>query len=147
MTSPLPPVLACVPHRPPSVLLDSLVEASAERLIARVRITRDSPFFEGDGVEGLVMIEYMAQAIAAFSGHLRRASGAPIQLGFLLACRQMTLAVDHLSDGDELLVEARHVWSSPPLAQFDCEVTRNGKTIAKATLSVYEGRLEDAGNA
>jgi predicted hotdog family 3-hydroxylacyl-ACP dehydratase len=133
-----------VPHRPPSLLLDELVEADDKHAVSLVRITERSPFFEGQGVPAVVTLEYMAQTVAAYSGALRRGLGQQVQLGFLLACRRLTLTTDLLRPGDELRVEARHVWSAPPLGQFDCQVTRGDQTIANATLSVYEGALEDA---
>jgi predicted hotdog family 3-hydroxylacyl-ACP dehydratase len=124
------------------VLLDEILSIDGERLVARVSITEGSPFFEAGGVPAIVTLEYMAQAIAAFSGAQRRKEGETVQLGFLLGCRKMTLEVDKLLPGDELRVEARHVWSAAPLGQFDCNVSRGGHPIAKAVLSVYEGPLE-----
>jgi predicted hotdog family 3-hydroxylacyl-ACP dehydratase len=148
MSAALPPITDVVPHRAPSLLIDELVEADAHHALARLRITERSLFFdnEGGGVPALVAIEYMAQTVAAYAGSQRRAQNEPTRLGFLLSCRKLTLEVDAFRPGDELVVEAKHIWSSPPLGQFECSVRRGDQTIANATLSVYEGSLEGALN-
>jgi predicted hotdog family 3-hydroxylacyl-ACP dehydratase len=147
MSGPFPPVVELVPHDPPMLLIDELLEADSEHAVSRVSITVRSTFVENGKVPALVTIEYMAQTIAAFAGAQNKAKGEPIQLGFLMGCRTMKLAVDALAVGDELRVEVKQVWASDKLGQFECAVTRGGEPIAQATLSVYQGRLEEAGNS
>jgi predicted hotdog family 3-hydroxylacyl-ACP dehydratase len=143
--TPLPPVGELIPHRAPMILLDEMLELTPERAVAAVRITPQSQFFEDGEVPSVVMIEYMAQTIAAFAGSGRRSSGQPIELGFLLGCREMTIDVDALRPGDEVRIEIRSIWQSDKLGQFACEARMEGRTIAKAIVNVYQGRLEDAG--
>jgi predicted hotdog family 3-hydroxylacyl-ACP dehydratase len=145
VNKPYPPIADLVPHAPPMLLLEELLEVDAESAVTRVSISERSPFFENGGVPAVVTIEYMAQTIAAFAGAQRRVEGQAVELGFLLGCRQMTLHVDSLAAGDELRVQVRRVWTSDKLGQFECAVTREGLPIAQAVLSVYQGRLEDAG--
>ncbi|MHB8419147.1 MAG: ApeP family dehydratase [Myxococcales bacterium] len=139
----MPLITEVLPHRPPSLLLDELVEAEDERAVARLRVTERSLYFEGEGVPPLVIIEYMAQTIAAYSGVLRRRRGDPVRPGFLLGCRKLELEVDLLRAGDEIRVEARHVWSAPPLGQFECRAFLGERAVASAVLSVYEGSLDE----
>ena len=142
MTAALPPIGELLPHTPPSLLLDELVQLTADGAVARVRVTEQSLFRESQGVPAIVALEYMAQTIAAFSGARRRDLGLPAQLGLLVGCRRMTLEVEHFRSGDELLVEARHVGSSATLGQFDCAVSCAGTVVARGVLSVYEGPLD-----
>jgi predicted hotdog family 3-hydroxylacyl-ACP dehydratase len=136
------PIADIVPHRPPSLLLDELLAADEEHAVARVVITGRSLYFDQTGVPALVALEYMAQTIAAFAGVQRRKLGEAAQLGFLLGCRRLSLEVDAFRPGDDLRVEARRVWISPPVGQFECRVLRGDQAVASATLSVYEGPLE-----
>jgi predicted hotdog family 3-hydroxylacyl-ACP dehydratase len=145
VSAPFPPVVELVPHDPPMLLIDELLEADADHAVSRVSLTERSTFVVDGKVPALVTVEYMAQTIAAFAGTQQRAKGEAIQLGFLMGCRSMTLAVESLSVGDELRVEVKQVWASDKLGQFECAVTRDGLPIAQATLSVYQGRLEEAG--
>ena len=145
MSATLPEVASLVPHKPPMLLLDGVVSFDDRSLTARVQLTESSPFVEDGQVPGLVAIEYMAQAIAAFAGTARRKDGQPPKLGFLLSCREMVIDVPQLAVGDELLVTARQVWSDATLGSFDCAVTRGGERVAAATLSVYQGDLPASG--
>ena len=143
--STFPPVVDLIPHDPPMALIDELIEAGADHAVTRVTVTERSTFFENGGVPAIVAIEYMAQTIAAYAGALNLSKGEPVQLGFLMGCRQMTLHTESFAAGDELRVEAKRVWCSDKLGQFECAVTRADAVVAEATLSVYQGRLEEAG--
>ncbi len=145
MSASIPAIVDVVPHRPPSLLLDELVEVDDEHAVARLRVTERSLYFEGTGVPAVVAIEYMAQTVAAFYGAWRQRRGEGVRPGFLLGCRQFALEVDQFAAGDELTVEVRHVWSAPPLGQFECRAVLRGRPVANGVLSVYDGPLEGAG--
>ena len=51
-------------------------------------------------VPAVVGIEYMAQAIAAGAGPSARGKGEAARMGFLLGCRNLTIAVDSFQVGD-----------------------------------------------
>ena len=135
----LPPVAELLPHSPPMILLDEVVEADGRRAVCRVRVRGDSPFAEGGKVPAVVAIEYMAQAVSAYAGLQARARGAPPRIGYLLGTRELTLEVDAFDVGDELVVEAVYVWGDETLGAFDCTVRRAGQTVAAATLNVHQG--------
>ena len=142
MNKPYPPVAELLPHRPPMILIDEILEITDTAVRARVVLTDQSPFVEDGAVSSLVSIEYMAQSIAAFAGASRRQRGEPVIRGYLIACREMTMVVDALAVGDELEVVATQIWHDEKLGNFDCSVTRRGETVARAWLSVYQGDLE-----
>ena len=145
MNKPYPPIASLVPHAPPMLLVDELLELESDRAVARVTITPASMFFENGGVPAIVMFEYMAQTIAAFSGAQLREQGQAMKFGFLVGCRRLTIEVDRLDAGDELQVEAFRVWVSDKLGEFHCRVFRHNQVIAEGTVSVYEGGLERTG--
>ena len=84
----MPDIRSLVPHAGAMLLLDRVVSADADNLLAEVRIRSDSLFCNGDGVGVWVGIEYMAQAIAAWAGYIARSRGEPVKLGFLLGTRR-----------------------------------------------------------
>ncbi len=135
----LPPVAELLPHAPPMVLIDELVEAAEGRVAARVTLRPDSPFVEDGRVPAIVAIEYMAQTIGAYAGLRARAAGGPPRIGFLLGTRELSLDVDAFAVGDELTIEARHVFGDEQLGSFQCELRRAGQTLASALVNVYEG--------
>ncbi|HEX9051420.1 MAG TPA: 3-hydroxylacyl-ACP dehydratase [Anaeromyxobacter sp.] len=137
-----PPVAELLPHGPPMILIDEVVDASEGRVAARVVLRPTSPFVEGDRVPAIVAIEYMAQTIGAYAGLRARAAGGAPRIGFLLGTRELSLEVDAFEVGDELRIEARHVWGDERIGSFQCEVVRAGRTLASALVNVYEGDEE-----
>jgi len=112
-----------------------------------VVIRADSPFLEpGDGlpaVPAVVGLEYMAQCVAVFAGLSARAAHREPRIGFLIGCRELHLNTDVFSIGDRLVVEARWVWGESHLGSFACQVTRDGETVVRGTLTVYRGMLPE----
>jgi predicted hotdog family 3-hydroxylacyl-ACP dehydratase len=125
------------------LLIDELLEADEEHAIARISLHDRSSFLVDGGVPAVVMIEYMAQCIGALVGFDDLQHGRDVKIGFLMACRQATFFVDQVHPGDELLVHARLKWGGDGMGLFDCSVERAGQTIARATLSVFRGKLDD----
>jgi len=132
-----PPIGALVPHAPPMLLLDEVVESAPGLTRCAVRLRPDAPFMEGGRVRALVALEYMAQAAAACAGLRAGQAGRPPGGGLLLGTRELTLRVAHLSAGDALEVEARNLAEDGPLSSFRCRVRRGEELVAEAVLTVY----------
>jgi predicted hotdog family 3-hydroxylacyl-ACP dehydratase len=149
----LPPIEEVVPHSGPMILLDRLIEYEAPspdqpgtgRILADLRLRPDSKFVRDGKARAIVMVEYMAQAVAAYAGMLDRDKGDPIQIGYLIGIRELLLDVDTIGAGDHLEVSAVHVFGSRELGSFETRVTRDDRTIASATLTVYRGKLPEDG--
>jgi predicted hotdog family 3-hydroxylacyl-ACP dehydratase len=135
--SAFPPLAELVPHRPPMILLDALLEWAPGRARCAVRLRPDSPFMEDGRVRAVVALEYMAQAVAACAGMDARQAGRRPGDGFLLGTRDLELCVDHFAAGDalEVLVEQEAV--DEQLVRFRCRVRRGEEPLALAVLSLY----------
>ncbi|SHF36301.1 Predicted 3-hydroxylacyl-ACP dehydratase, HotDog domain [Microbulbifer donghaiensis] len=127
-----------VPHSGDMSLLDTVVAVGEETLTAKLRV-RDDGIFARDGrVPAYVGIEYMAQAVAAFSGYHARARGEAVRLGFLLGTRKFNSNIDSYQCGDELTVEVeRLLQAENGMATFECRVSGAGVQQA-ARLNVYQ---------
>lgn len=127
-----------VPHSGEMSLLDEVTAVSDESLTARLRV-RDDGIFSRDGrVPAYVGIEYMAQAVAAFSGYHARQQGEPVRLGFLLGTRKFTSNIDSYRVGDELTIEVeRLLQAANGMATFECRVSGSGAE-QEARLNVYQ---------
>jgi len=132
----LPPVGELVPHAPPMLLLDELLDAGPGRARCAVRLRQDSPFVEKGRVRAVVALEYMGQAAAALAGLEARVGGGRPANGFLLGTRELTLTVPFFQVGDELLVDVEAVYRDERLSSFRCRVRRAGETVAQAVLNV-----------
>ncbi len=135
-----PPVSELVPHAGPMVLLDQIVDAAADRLVARATVAAGRPFVEEHGLPALVTLEYMAQAVAAFAGLQGREAGEPVRLGFLLGCRDLQLTCDYVPIGAELIVSSQRTWGDAQLGSFACSVLNGGVLVAEAVLNVAQPR-------
>jgi predicted hotdog family 3-hydroxylacyl-ACP dehydratase len=134
--SPLPQIEQLVPHRPPSLLLDDVVEAGEDYISCHATIRASSPFVRDGGVDGVVLLEVMAQAVAAYAGLVARRDGVEPRVGFLVGCRDAVLSCERVAVGTDLLVEARREWGQQEVGSFRCRVVLDGVVLAEASLNV-----------
>jgi predicted hotdog family 3-hydroxylacyl-ACP dehydratase len=128
------------------LLLDQVLSYETDRVTCEVRIGPETPFLEDGLVPAVVSIEYMAQTVATYAGLTAREQGkfGDIgKIGFLLGCRELTLATDGFAVGDRLVVEARRTWGDADLGRFACTVARGGQVVAEGVLNVYQGPLPE----
>jgi predicted hotdog family 3-hydroxylacyl-ACP dehydratase len=135
----MPPVEQLVPHRAPMLLLGEVTRGDGRTIECRVVIRSDSPFVEAGRVRAAVAVEYMAQCVAAWVGLQGYAHGAPVRIGYLVGAREVSFAVDEFHVGDDLRIQATRVWGDDVLGHFECQVSRDGETLATAGLNVYRG--------
>ncbi|GAA0208588.1 hotdog family protein [Kangiella japonica] len=140
------PVSDFIPHSEPMVLIDRVVDFEANKLQAEVSITEQSRFYDANlgGVENLVAIEYMAQAIAALAGIRSQLNNQSVKLGFLLGTRKMELHQAVLEQGKRYQVEVEELFMDDSgLGAFQCAITFNGEMVAEAKLNVFETNDEN----
>jgi predicted hotdog family 3-hydroxylacyl-ACP dehydratase len=130
---------AWVPHRGPLSLLDTVAHCDELGIEAVVRVPADGLFNGDDGVPAWVGIEYMAQAVAAWSGARARAAGGSPKIGYLLGTRRYEAAVPAFAAGAELRVLAQcELMGGNGLGMFDCRIEQDGRVLASGRLSVFE---------
>jgi predicted hotdog family 3-hydroxylacyl-ACP dehydratase len=131
-----PAVAELVPHEPPMLLIDELLAWSPEQARVRAQVRAGSPFVEAGRAPALVLVELMAQAVAAASGMARRQTGAPPVRGVLLGTRELELMIDELAVGDALTIDVARQLDDGTVARYACSVERAGRIIARAELNV-----------
>lgn len=131
------PIAELLPHAGEMILLDAVIKAEDER-IACLRTVRGEGLFEdADGLPAWAGVELMAQAIAAWAGHLARQARQPVRLGFLLGTRHYHCDVDGFPPGTELRVEAaRSFHDDSGMAVFACRID-SAIGCAEALLNVF----------
>ncbi len=126
-----------LPHSPPMVLVDEVLDWRPGAARCRLRLGPSSPLVVGGRVRAAASVEYMAQCVGVCTALGARAAGEPLRMGYLVGVRTMDLAVGHFEVGDDLVVEAVEDYSGQELAFFRCAVLRRGEVAASATLSIY----------
>lgn len=133
------PVQDLLPHRPPMLLLDEAAGLDGEWFVAKVRIRPGIPFHAEGGVPAWVGLEYMAQAVGAYSGALGLAKGGAPRPGMLLGTREYAAAAPAFRDGLELEVRVRiDIFQEGGVSSMDCRIRAEGGDLATAQLTVIE---------
>ncbi len=134
-----PPLTELLPHRPPMLWLDEVLDHDAEAARVRCALTlRSEHAFVREGrAEPLIAIEWMAQAIGALVGLRDRAQGQAPRAGFLIAVPEALFDTDGFALGERLEITATRIWGDDQLASFGCEVWRGASCVARAQISVY----------
>ncbi len=134
----IPNIEDLVPHTKPMLLLSGLLDVGEEYIVCEVLVRSDGLFDTSGQVPALVGIEYMAQAVSAFSGLEARRQGKPVKMGFLLGTRHFETNVADFCCGDALTVKiCRVMQANDGIASFDCTV-HGEKVHQSARLTVYE---------
>ena len=135
----LPDIRSLVPHAGPMVLLDRVISADEDSLLAEVRIRTDSLFCNTDGVGAWIGIEYMAQAIGAWAGYTAQLRGEPVKLGFVLGTRCYECSRPIFTIGSLLRVHVLRVFQDENgLGSFECSIDNEEGRVATATLTVFQ---------
>ena len=131
-------VAELVPHSGKMSLLSQIIDYGDEWLTAEVHIHEDSTFYENGGVPAWIGIEYMAQAVGAYSGLQERLVGEKPKLGFLLGTRNYNCNVTQFPNGAKLIIKVeRELQGENGLSAFQCSFTADGVEAA-ASLNVYQ---------
>jgi len=132
-----------VAHKPPMILLDTVLDWQSNFIRTDLTIRANSPFFCDGCVPSYVAIEYMAQTVAAYSGLKNKEKGNPIRLGFLLGTRQLKLVDTVFERNQYLIVEASSLYDDGEMGAFECRVLRDEQNVAEAVLNVYQPSNDD----
>lgn len=132
------PAASYLPHQPPMLLIDDLVEVTAQRAVCRTTIHPDCVFAIDGRVHPAAMIEFVAQACAIYAGAVSARDGGPPRLGLIMACREAEFAVDAFAVGDELTIVAAKTFGGDQMASFIGTVSRGDAVCATIQLSVVD---------
>ncbi|WP_164106438.1 hypothetical protein [Stenotrophomonas maltophilia] len=137
--NPLYAIEEVVPHRQDMCLLQRILPWDQDSIEAELVVPGTGLFIENGEMPAWIGIEYMAQAIAAWSGCRARAAGAAPQLGFLLGSRRYNSLRSGFPSGTRLRVQARReLLGDNGLGLFACRILAGEEEWAVANVSVYE---------
>ncbi len=137
--NPLYAIEEVVPHRQDMCLLQRILRWDQDSIEAELVVPGTGLFIENGEMPAWIGIEYMAQAIAAWSGCRARAAGAAPQLGFLLGSRRYSALRSGFPSGTRLRVQARReLLGDNGLGIFACRILAGEEEWAVANVSVYE---------
>jgi predicted hotdog family 3-hydroxylacyl-ACP dehydratase len=129
-----------VPHRPPLLLLDRVLEERENAVAAEAVVDPRAWCANPDGsLPAWFGIELMAQTVAAFSGVRQARKGQPARRGYLLGTRSMTCDLPAFPPGARLRVEAEPVFlDDSGISAFACRILLDGGEVARSVLTTCE---------
>jgi predicted hotdog family 3-hydroxylacyl-ACP dehydratase len=134
-----------VPHSSPMALLDNIEHWDENSLSASVTLSEKSPFASAEGVPTWIGIEYMAQAIAAFSGVKSRQQQGDVKIGLLLGSRRYSCNRELFPLNTLIVVNVEKVIGSDNgLFVFECSISGPNNLLANANLNVFEPEDTDS---
>lgn len=138
-----PPIEELLPHRGTMLLLDRVVEFETSGLVAEYAPRSDAWYADATGnLPGWIGIELMAQCVAAHVSMSKRKAGLTPKMGALLGTRayQMSPPLSgSFSAGQVLRIRVQETFRDESgLAAYDCSITQNGETLARAMLKIFE---------
>lgn len=148
-------VAELLPHAFDMVLLDKVTSHDETSLIAETIIKESSMFYrpaedsltDGEaGVPSWIGIEYMAQAVAAWSGIRERSEGNEPKVGFLVNVKEYSASHHVFPLGSRLSISVTARDKHGPLSVFEGEIEADGIT-AYAVIGVFEGEPPKRGSS
>lgn len=129
-----------LPHDHPMILIDKLVSYTQTQAHCQVTITERSNFYRQDSksVPNYIVIEYMAQAIAALSNAKEKDLGCGVDIGFLVSSRKLKLFTGEFKLGVTLDIHIDQIYhESQGLATFDCSAYNGDELVASGKINIY----------
>lgn len=144
MTEVLGPITDYLPHRPPMVLIEEIVEVTTTIAICRTTIRPDCVFAVDGRVHATAMIEFVAQTCAIAAGVTASRDGGPPRMGFIIGCREVSFSMEWFHVGDVLTFTVTKILGEEQIAAFNGIVSRGGEPCVKIQLSVVDANLAGA---
>lgn len=127
-----------VPHVHDAVLLDAVRQEGEFLTCGQATVREGTPFADGEGWPAWLVIELMAQVVAASAGLREFRPGVRPRLGLLLGVRDFRCGQPTLPHGAALEIEALEgMRDATGMGVFDCALSADGVPVASAILSVY----------
>ncbi len=129
-----------IPHKPPMVLLDSVLDVNESLARCQVTIREDNILYDPEiqGVYAWIAIEVMAQTAAVFAAFQRQQPEAEPQIGFLLSVRNFSCEKPYFALNEVLTIVANSEYIQEDVGVFQGEIFINNKLIACAKLNTFQ---------
>ena len=135
-----PPITELLPHRPPMLLVQEVVELGEAGLVCDGRIPADNPFVEDGKAPAVFGLELAAQAAGVLEAlrRIREGASGPPRAGYLVSLKRARFATPFLDADRALRVNVRTIGAIGQLAMVEAVVRdEGGAELVTGTLSVW----------
>jgi predicted hotdog family 3-hydroxylacyl-ACP dehydratase len=133
--------LACLPHRPPFVMVDRLSECDEQRYCTIFQIRAGNVLVDDGELSEAGLVENIAQTAAAGKGFIAQQTGDPIATGYIVAVKNLeVLALPKVGD----LIETEVVVEKQIFDFFliSGTVYRDGEILGSCEMKIFVNATE-----
>jgi 3-hydroxyacyl-[acyl-carrier-protein] dehydratase len=136
---PLPcPAEQLLPHRPPMLLIDNLLQRDKDKAVASAVLTQDNIFFsEERGLLDEYFIELVAQTMAAANGFDALHDNGPVKDGFIVGIETFSLHQQPQGNNTFRIVAVKDM-EFGQMQVIDGEVLVDSTCIARVRIKLWE---------
>ncbi|MEZ5922372.1 MAG: 3-hydroxyacyl-ACP dehydratase FabZ [Parvularculaceae bacterium] len=138
-------IMEILPHRYPMLLIDRLVDIKpGESAVAIKNVSINEPFFNGHFPQkpvmpGVLMIEAMAQAAAAYTSYTENLDTEGKIVLFMGVDKARFRRP--VTPGDQVHIAVKTAHRRPPVWRFEGVATVDGKRVAEATFAAMLAQM------
>jgi predicted hotdog family 3-hydroxylacyl-ACP dehydratase len=126
-----------VPHRPPFLLIDRLLEFTGQTGVVESVISPDNLFLSDEGfLKEVALVELLAQSAAAVKGYSDTIEGKEIKKGFLVDIRKFTFK-ERCCKGDIVHITIEIAKSFSGFSVINGHLSYRSKEFAEGTLKLW----------
>ena len=132
-------LMQLLPHRFPMLMIDRLIDIKkGESAIGVKCVSVNEPYFQGHFPQrplmpGVLIVEAMAQAAAAFTGYTEQLDTEGKVVLFMGVDKARFRRP--VNPGDQLMIRVSGVQKRPPVWKFEGEASVDGKVVTTATFA------------
>ena len=134
-----------LPHRDRMLLIDEILEVGHNMAVTSTTVTERWPFFNGNGVDPLVLIEVVAQTAGINNGWVRiKKHGKDSEKkGWLVGIKQARFFVDTLALNDRIHTRAENQFEYEAYRQILGTARIGSEIVGEVALQVIQTESAD----
>ena len=125
-----------IPHRPPMVLVDAVLEYGPARITARREVRKGEPFVDADGLDDAALLEVIAQTIAAGDALHAKSKNGRVLRGYLTGLTGVKIH-SRARIGETIDVTADCLKRMDGMGLFEARAEAGGRLLAEGRFKLY----------
>lgn len=135
-----------IPHKGKMLLIDKIenIDFENKTIIVSATINEENIFYEANGIESYIFVEYVAQSCAAYNSfcqnnHENNQENQNERIGFILNIKSVNCYKDKVKSGEIIFIKAKETLRDSNIAYYDGEVFyQNDDKIMDCSIMVME---------
>jgi predicted hotdog family 3-hydroxylacyl-ACP dehydratase len=129
-----------LPHRDRMLLIDEILEVDDKTAVTRATVTDQWPFFDGQTVDSLILIELVAQTAGISNGWVRiqKHGKDSEKKGWLVGIKQSRFFVDTLVLNDRIITRAENQFEYEGYRQILGTAKIGSEVVGEVALQVIQ---------